>query len=134
MTSGLPAVAGLGSWPMVRPHCISSSVRSPSHRVPVNSDESSRLKGMSVTMVELAGEVVDALVGGDDVVLLRVEVPDELVESLYQGSQVVFSASEGGAEGLGDFLDLDEPAPVEEHRRRCQRLLGGRVGARMRQR
>ena len=32
---GPPAVHGLGSWPMVRPHCNSSSVRSHSHRVPV---------------------------------------------------------------------------------------------------
>ena len=34
-SAGCRAVYGLGIWPMVRPHCISSSVRLPSHRVPV---------------------------------------------------------------------------------------------------
>ena len=184
----------------MRPHCISSSVRSPSHRVPVNSDESSRLSVMSMTMVmlvasprneladvlfgprkggqkaqrarqrrtgvgkriqhradvfelanqgvfglvgrvggqgaeftepvegfgevvalvlehrqrvgdgvqrlvehrllggELAGEAIDALGGGDDVVLLFVDVADELFELLNQAAQVVFSAGERGAE------------------------------------
>jgi len=37
-------VYGLGIWPMVRPHCSSSSVRSPSNLVPVNNDESKRLQ------------------------------------------------------------------------------------------
>jgi hypothetical protein len=38
----------------VRPHCISSSVRLPSHRVPVRKEASSRLKVRSMTAVRLA--------------------------------------------------------------------------------
>ena len=54
MINGLPAVYGLGVWPIVRPHCSSNLVRSPSNRVPVNSAESIRLRVRSTTAVRLA--------------------------------------------------------------------------------
>ena len=52
--NGPPAVHGLGNWPMVRPHCNSSSVRSPSHRVPVKMAASMRLSVRSTIAVRLA--------------------------------------------------------------------------------
>jgi len=45
-------VYGLGIWPMVRPHCISSSVRFPSHFDPVKKPLSRRLSVKS-TMSEM---------------------------------------------------------------------------------
>ena len=49
-----PAMHGLGNWPMVRPHCSSSQVRSHSHRVPVKNPESIRLNVRSTINVRFA--------------------------------------------------------------------------------
>ena len=55
---------------------------------------------------ELADQVVQAVGGRDDVVLLGVDVCGELVQLLDQAAQVSLAAAERGAQRLGDVLYL----------------------------
>ena len=68
-------------------------------------------------------------VAADDVVGLSVQLRDERVQLGQQAAQVGLAARQRLGERLVDLLQLAQPAAVEQDRHRCQRLLGGRIGA-----
>ena len=75
---------------------------------------------------ELAGDSIELLDGRDDVVPLRIEHADEVVEPGEQLTDLGSTPVQRDAEVVDDVADLTEPARVDDRRERRQRLLGGR--------